>query len=250
MNKFFSDYLFKIIFRYSNNKDDLINEISNIDLNKKVNFFSFYKKAILNDYFYDDFLNKSSYFKNIKEQDGCFDFINFYLQHENSSILLKNNDISNDLYHFFKEIDYPFNKLLKEKLFGNLTILNNDYCFYNEALKLLNNEVKLKQFNLFDEEKLFSFLTWNVYSSCASINSERNNTYHQNENEIANILILNVIKMYMCDNFKEYKQNINKNLFLSMKKYNIDYESILYFLNENINKINLSNYLDKNNMID
>ncbi len=132
----------------------------------------------------------------------------------------------------------------------------NENNYINELINLnqhvnylLSKNESLESLEFFEFTMKFKDI-YKLTDSLKKLGQEKVFPINENTSEIANILILNVIKMYMCDNFKEYKQNINKNLFLSMKKYNIDYESILYFLNENINKINLSNYLDKNNMID
>ena len=133
---------------------------------------------------------------------------------------------------------------MKENNYINELINLNQHVNY-----LLSKNESLESLEFFEFTMKFKDI-YKLTDSLKKLGQEKVFPINENTSEIANILILNVIKMYICDNFKEYKQNIKKNLLLSMEKYNMDYQSIYNYLNENINKIKLSNYSNKNNMID
>lgn len=242
--KLFSDYLFLLVYEKIDDKEmknNILNEIKNSDVSEEINFIYFVKDVKL-DKSIIDVHNKNNYQHNI-----IYRVLNDIMP---LSLSMKNHYISKIIYDVFKNSNIIISTEVNNiKIFGDLTILNNDYCFFNEYLKT-NKLNKMDDEGIICELSDLYFKTMTPVLIYVENHTEKNPNVYYSKNEISNIFLINLIKVYLYrKDIENYKKHF-KQFFVDINNYlDISFLDTFDYINLKLNELELMKNNKENNKL-
>ncbi len=242
--KLFSDYLFLLIYEKIDDKEmknNILNEIKNSDVSEEINFIQFVKDVKL-DKSIIDVHNKNNYQHNI-----IYRVLNDTLP---LSLSNKNHYVSKIIYDVFKNSNIIISTEVNNiKIFGDLTILNNDYCFFNEYLKT-NKLNKMDDEGIMCELSDLYFKTMTPVLIYVENHTEKNPNVYYSKNEISNIFLINLIKVYLYrKDIENYKKHF-KQFFVDINNcLDISFLDTFDYINLKLNELELMKNNKENNKL-
>lgn len=235
--KLLNDYLFKIKFHSLSNEDkeNILNFISNLDLNKNYDFMNLYLNSkdfnlSFKSMHWHDYENIKFNLDKLLNQKFNLDKL---LNHFND--LSENKYFSNQIYLFLKQnniLEFYQNK--KMFAFREILIENNDYPLYDSfsyAIKIKN--LKIINSLLGSDEKIIKNLK-------KDLDEYKHNPY-SNQKEFVIFSIINYIKTYQSNEFDEFKENLKNAVKKIMIEFKIEPYDIKNYIDNKYNLITLKN---------